>query len=53
MNKELNRKYAKLLVECGVNLQENQGLVINASIEELNITKEEIRREYDRRNRKK
>ena len=49
MNKELNRKYAKLLVECGVNLQENQGLVINASIEAVELVREIVKAAYERK----
>ena len=49
MNKELNRKYAKLLVECGVNLQENQGLVVNANIEAVELVREIVKAAYERK----
>ncbi|MBR2891989.1 MAG: aminopeptidase [Bacilli bacterium] len=49
MNQELNKKFAKLIVECGVNLQENQGLVINANLESVELVREIVKAAYERK----
>ena len=49
MKKELNKKFAKLIIECGVNLQENQGLVINANLEACELVRELVKAAYERK----
>ncbi len=46
MNKELNIKFAELIIKCGVNLQENQGLVINAALDAAPLVRELVKIAY-------
>lgn len=46
MNKELNNKFAKLLVKVGVNLQPGQGLVINCSVDAVELVREVVDEAY-------
>lgn len=47
MNKELNRKYAELIVKSGVNLQKNQGLLVTASIDAIELIREIVEVAYE------
>ena len=47
MSKELDRKYAELLVKSGVNLQSGQGLIVQASNEALPLVREIVRVAYE------
>ena len=46
MNKELNYKFAELIINVGINLQERQGLVINAPIEAVELVREIVKVAY-------
>ena len=48
MNQELNNKFAKLIINVGINLQERQGLVINAPIEAVELVREIVKVAYER-----
>ena len=47
MNMELNNKFAKLIINVGINLQPRQGLVINAPIEAVDLVREIVKVAYE------
>ena len=49
MNQELNNKFAKLIINVGINLQERQGLVINAPIEAVELVREIVKVAYEKK----
>lgn len=49
MNIELNNKFAKLIINVGINLQPRQGLVINAPIEAVELVREIVKVAYEKK----
>ena len=49
MNQELNYKFAELIINVGINLQERQGLVINAPIEAVELVREIVKVAYEKK----